>query len=70
MSFFFSFIKKEIEATIKEAVLPLGELEKIYSFKDAQDLDSKALAIAKALGVDDEEDLINAIKRALSGKGR
>ncbi len=68
MSFFLSFLKKELEGMVKEALLPIEELEKLYSFKPASDLDSKALAIARMLGVEEDEDLIKVIKRALQGK--
>jgi len=64
----FSLIKKEIESLVQELLLPLESLEEIYSFKDARNLESKARAVAKALGVDEDEELINLIKKALKGK--
>ncbi len=64
----FSLIKREIENMVKEFLLPIEDLEKLYSFKDAKTLDSKANLIAKALGVSGDEELINLIKKVLKGK--
>ncbi len=64
----FSLIKKEIEGLVKELLLPIEDLEKLYSFKEAKSLDSKAHLVAKALGVEEDEELINLIKKALKGK--
>ena len=69
MSFFLNLLKKELEDMVKEMISPVEELEKLYTFKPAKDLDSKAHLVAKMLGVDEDEDLINAIRKALQGKG-
>ncbi len=64
----FSLIKKEIEGIFKELLMPMETLEELYSFKEAKNLDTKAHLIAKALGVEEDEELINLIKKALKGK--
>jgi len=69
VSFFLNLVRKELEEMIKEMLSPMEELEKLYTFKPAQDLDSKAKAVAKMLGVEDDDDLISAIRRALQGRG-
>ena len=68
MSLFLSLLKKELEKTIIEMVSPVEELEKLYSFGPAKDLDSKARAVARMLGVEEDEDLIKVIRKALQGK--
>ena len=65
---FFSLLKKELESTLKSAFLPLSDLEELYKIKGPATLDSKASIIAKALGVEGDEELINVIKKALQGK--
>ena len=65
---FFSVLKKELETTLKNALLPLSDLEELYKIKGPASLDTKAAAIARALGVEGDEELINVIKKALQGK--
>jgi len=68
VSFFLSLLKKELEKMVSEMVSPIEELEKLYSFEPAKELDSKARAVARMLGVEEDEDLIRVIRKALQGK--